>query len=1392
MSQGPPERPGWQVRISPTEPGPDGVLVEAGVPSGGGVWVGGRWVLTCAHVIGAEPRTVMVRFTFAGGEPVPARVASQGWLAEQDGDLALLELDRAPPAAAQPAPLRPARAVTGHACAAYGYPAGLDGGVWSEPEITGQTADRLQLTAQVTQGHQIERGFSGAGLFDTETGAVVGLVVTRDRGKGVLGGFAIPLQTAAAAFPQLGPWVGWRLGTDRFLRQHWRPRARGVYQDTTPGWYFSGRTALLRELSGWLEAGPPGRAVRVVTGPAGTGKSAVLAWLCALSDPQLRAEIATARPGALADAAAVPAEGRISAAVWARDLDADGVARMLASALALPVATDATVAEVLDAIGRLDLAERARLVVVLDALDEARARHPGGIARHLLLPLARDLGVKVLAGTRPGQHDILLEAFGAGAMVYRLDAPAWFTRRDLADYAAARLRSDFDLVPHSGYRADPDACRLVAEAIADAAGTNFLVAGLAARQRADEPVIDVAIPGWRDRQRFPAEVGQAFEDYLSRFGENVTRARDLLRAVAYAEGTGLPADGRSQPSLWAAIASRLGSRDYTRSDVADVLEDGDAYLVEAVDDETGRRNYRLFHQALVDHLRPAHREKDSHQQITELLLSRVPRQADGSRDWKQADDYALRHLAAHASIASQLDRLLDDPGFLIFADPDGLIGRLPREILSMAPLSRSARAARLYRRRAALLHGATPERRAGIFEIAAAQVGDDDLRMCFANIRLDRQWRFAWAHWLQEADSLLLGRRGPAAEAVAAVVMPNGAPLSVTATAEDPEHPGRWVLRCWDLAEGADSTEPLSVEPGVPATLTALLLPDQHPHVLYADRRGSLHDWDLAVGTIYDQSQIPVRALAAVQAPSAAPLIACGGDDGTLRCWNPVARAFTGEPIQACAGGVVALAGVAGSPEPLAVVLGEDGTIGCWDITTGTRCGHSLLLERQLERPTGLTATLSSDGNPTAAITLEDGSAHLLDFKTGQRAVLLEAGQEVRAVAGLRIAEKSLVVTTGLYGTTRCWDLATKTQVGLPMAEFSGDVRALCAVALGHTALVIICDGEGMTRCWEVDPSISTPEPGIGPVANLAVAAPNGRDPLLVTGGWQDSSLRRWSLNSGVECGSPLAGPVTRVTSVCALSRPSAPPLTVGGGSDGRLYLWNAVDGEQFGNPLSTGSSEVRALAAVVSPAGSPLAVALTWGSDLQCWDINEGIQRWATGLPRTASAVAAAMPSIGPGIVVTGDYDGVVRCWDLRDGSQFGEPASVHAGNVRAIAIASLPDGSMIAVTGGEDGGVWCWDLAVPPTGGRFLGRHSGPVQAIAVVETSNNSIFVASGSAYGSVRFWSLRGSTVPPDSLQIAAYINVLAAHSSMLIIGAMPGVIAVEVAPPNENRRLGLTA
>jgi hypothetical protein len=65
------------------------------------------------------------------------------------------------------------------------------------------------------------------------------------------------------------------------LGGHWSPKARGVERDAKRGWYFTGRTQVLYDLAAWLAGGHADGRVRVVSGGPGSGKSAVLARLCA-------------------------------------------------------------------------------------------------------------------------------------------------------------------------------------------------------------------------------------------------------------------------------------------------------------------------------------------------------------------------------------------------------------------------------------------------------------------------------------------------------------------------------------------------------------------------------------------------------------------------------------------------------------------------------------------------------------------------------------------------------------------------------------------------------------------------------------------------------------------------------------------------------------------------------------------------------------------------------------------------------------------------------------------------------------------------------------------------------------------------------------------------------
>src|SRR3954452_5242175 len=76
-------------------------------------------------------------------------------------------------------------------------------------------------------------------------------------------------------------------------QSHWLPRARGLEPDSgDAGWYFTGRRQLLNDLVSWLgsafiEDRRQRASVTVVTGAPGTGKSALLAHLVALSVPGL-------------------------------------------------------------------------------------------------------------------------------------------------------------------------------------------------------------------------------------------------------------------------------------------------------------------------------------------------------------------------------------------------------------------------------------------------------------------------------------------------------------------------------------------------------------------------------------------------------------------------------------------------------------------------------------------------------------------------------------------------------------------------------------------------------------------------------------------------------------------------------------------------------------------------------------------------------------------------------------------------------------------------------------------------------------------------------------------------------------------------------------------------
>ncbi|WP_059006596.1 hypothetical protein [Streptomyces specialis] len=121
---------------------------------------------------------------------------------------------------------------------------------------------------------------------------------------------------------------------------------------------------------------------------------------------------------------------------------------------------------------------------------------------------------------------------------------------------------------------------------------------------------------------------------LARLGHHTQRAVDLLRPLAFAEGQGLPWE-----DIWAPLASAIPGRTYTDDDLMWLRAAAGSYVVEAT--EHGRPAYRLYHQALAEHLRHHTSPQAIHQAFTDTLIDRVPYHPDATRDWSRAHPYTL-------------------------------------------------------------------------------------------------------------------------------------------------------------------------------------------------------------------------------------------------------------------------------------------------------------------------------------------------------------------------------------------------------------------------------------------------------------------------------------------------------------------------------------------------------------------------------------------------------------------------------------------------------------------------------------------------------------------------------------------------------------------------------
>lgn len=1209
------------------------------------------------------------------------------------------------------------------------------------------------------------------------------------------------------------------------LAAHWGPRARGVQRDDEPGSLFTGRATLMKKLIA-AATGEPG--AFLVTGVAGSGKSAVLARLVTLSDPSfvaLHPELVSAIPDEVC-----PHLRDVDVAIHAQGKTPVEILDRLCQGLKVPL-VDASTALGLDEQRRLRLqALRTHLAkhpvtIVIDALDEAP--DPLAVVTDVLVPMTDwdnptvrlIIGVRSVedvpgdaAATAPraetlsGHCRILLRARES----LRVDIAPYWDDQDLTAYVKSVL-----LAPAAGrtdtpYTDEPKQVTAAAQRITQLVGTSYLVAQIAARQLAQADIVQALDdPAWGATVSaglasvLAAELSAAFPD-----GEDRARALTVLRAASLAFGPGIP-----WRRIWPTVANALGEggASYGDADIRWLLGHRiGGYLIRDLD--AGITVYRPFHaalgQALTLMLAPSQpataatsrdetgaegalvagspADSDAflsaqHRRIADALTALLPaRSSDFSIE---PDRYLRRHLVEHASASGRLDDLLADVDFLLAADPDVLLPLLTRATVDDKP------AILAYRQVAHRFYDQPRSARAQALELSAHWLGAQALVDRLQPILSHREWSVRWAKGRVFGANSVIGRHAGLVLSLAVGKLKDQG--VVVSGGED-------AIRVWDLRTGAPRRSPVTDARG--ATSVALgrsggrpVIVSNYSGLTERDVGTEVFVWDLETGHRVGapmKSTGPISSLYVSGPPGQERVIALAGFS-TVLIWDLETRCPVHHPVTR-EGYVATAVGVGARGEQSLILTGNwEGQVRVWDLHTGAQVGP----------------TLTGAGNHVTSVRFLDGEKPIVvgeSLVAPLHAWFLESGEEPHEEEFLLPPEPAAILDksdppmclTGGTNHRHLWNLAIEATVGGPLVAVREP--AVVAAVDGKTVLV---SAEGRNiLIWDLDMDSSIVEhvaPYSDGPSEVAITARGGRSVVLSSG--YDGVVRLWDRDTGVSAGEPLVGrdSFSGVTTLCA-----ADDDRVVAGFGETVMGWDLTTFEPLGEPL-TCEGYVYGLATAMRgrglygwlrhwvPAVRPpprlrgRRVAVTAiGKIIQMRDLTTGanIGKPLTGHEKLISDVVVAEWGTNA-VIVSGSFDGSVRRWNLQTCASIGNPLR-HPHEVQSLAFARAGAAASPLIAAVMSNGAWClWDLNSEELVAKSVeGVHRASdlsVRRAVALGSPAGHLTLVTGSQDGTVNVWDVARHS--GYKLDFNTSVNAVCLFEDYLAVGCDYGLMLLRLHP-----------